>query len=65
MTFYRRLCALNYLTVVVVLWSVGAFVLIFGLYAIAWGLTRTGLVMVVAGAGLIAVPFVLNPWSQS
>jgi hypothetical protein len=62
-TFYRRLCALNYPTVVVVLWSVGAFVLIFGLYAIAWGLTFTGLGMVVAGAGLIAVPFLLDPWA--
>lgn len=53
---------MNYPTVLVILWSVGAFSLLFGFYTLLWGLTIVGLIMVTAGAALIAVPFVLKPW---
>lgn len=63
MTFYQRLCGMNYPTVLVVLWSAGAFSLLFGFYTLLWGMTIVGRALVTAGAALIAVPFVLKPWA--
>lgn len=63
MTLYRRLCGLNYPTVVVVLWSVGAFLVLIGALLVLWDPSWIGLAMVIFGVALIAVPFVLNPWA--
>lgn len=65
MTLYQRLCGMNYPAVITVLWSAGAFLVLIGIYALLWGTITTGLAMVVVGAVVIAVPFVLNPWSDS
>lgn len=63
MTFYQRLCGMNYPTVLVLLWSAGAFAMLSGAFLALRGLTWIGMAMAVAGILLIALPFVLNPWS--
>ena len=64
MTLYRRLCAINYPTVVAGLWFAGGIVLLIGLAAAWTGYPIIALALEAAAVVLIAVPFVLNPWSD-
>lgn len=65
MRFYRTLCAINYPTVISMLWLIGGFLAWMGGLVALWSRVDIGLGMVAAGAVLIAIPFVLQPWSKS
>lgn len=66
MTFYRRLCAINYPTVVLLLLVAGAWLLIAGVGLAVFRFSPfLSVPLIVSGLIVFALPSLLNPWSQS